>query len=315
MTNAPEISICIPAYKNISFLKRLLDSITIQTYLNYEVIVTDDTPDNSVEVFLEQNFSFLTIRYYKNKQSLGTPENWNECIRRAKGKWIKLMHNDDWFNKEDALQKFYNVTLDYPDISFFFCAFQNIVENTGKKELVRCTIADRFFLNLSPLHLFKRVYIGNPSCTFIKNDIGLLYDNRFKFVVDFEYYIRCLQKLKEYKYIDEALLNIGFHDEQVTKFTFLKPEVQIPENFRLLEKFGLRILKNIFVYDYYWRMCRNLKIRKLEQVSQYYAGDIPLLVTEIINFQSGVHLSILKIGVISKVLMTANYCISLFKKH
>ena len=36
------ISICIPAYKHPDFLKRLLDSISIQSFKNFEVIISDD---------------------------------------------------------------------------------------------------------------------------------------------------------------------------------------------------------------------------------------------------------------------------------
>ena len=48
----PFISICIPAYKNTTYVGRLLDSISEQTFTDYEVVVTDDSPDDSVKNFL-----------------------------------------------------------------------------------------------------------------------------------------------------------------------------------------------------------------------------------------------------------------------
>ncbi|MGZ5190970.1 MAG: glycosyltransferase family 2 protein, partial [Flavisolibacter sp.] len=36
----PFVSICIPAYKRPDFLIRLLDSIRVQTFKDFEVIVT-----------------------------------------------------------------------------------------------------------------------------------------------------------------------------------------------------------------------------------------------------------------------------------
>ena len=50
----PFVSICIPAYKRISYLKRLLESIIIQTYKDYEVIITDDSDNDSVKDLLKQ---------------------------------------------------------------------------------------------------------------------------------------------------------------------------------------------------------------------------------------------------------------------
>ena len=315
MTNSSEISICIPAYKNVGFLERLLHSISIQSFADYEVVITDDSPDDSVKKFI-QDYTFpKPIRYIKNTFSLGTPENWNEAIRNAKGKWIKLMHNDDWFAHKDALKYFYDATLKHSQCSFFFSAFQNINYETGDKEVVKCNLFDRFILWLSPLHLFRKVYVGNPSCTLIRRDAGLFYDHRFKYVVDFEYYIRCIKKLNRYQYIDEVLLNIGFHKEQVTKYTFLVPSVQIPENLILLDKLGHNILRNLLVYDYYWRMVRNLKIRNPTEIKTYYDKDLNRVIKRMINFQSKVPVQVLQIGLFSKSFMLLNYVFSLMKTH
>ena len=42
------------------------DSIKSQTYNNFEVIVTDDSPNNSVELLCKEFEVYFTIRYYKN---------------------------------------------------------------------------------------------------------------------------------------------------------------------------------------------------------------------------------------------------------
>jgi glycosyltransferase involved in cell wall biosynthesis len=308
----PLISICIPAYKNIVHLERLLVSIAKQTFTNYEVIITDDTPDETIKLFLDKYTDIQNLCYFRNDPTLGTPENWNEAIRKSNGTWIKLMHSDDWFATEDALEKFYQASQQNPECFFFFSAFQNVVEETGAKQVVRCNAFDLFVLKLNPLHLFRRVYVGNPSCTFIKKDVGLLYDKQFKFVVDFEYYIRSFWKLKLWHYIDDVLLNIGFHNEQVTKYTFLNPAVQIPENYDMLQKLGTRILRNLLVYDYYWRMHRNLKVRSLNDVAAYYSKPVHPFIKRMILFQSKIPQGLLSIGIVSKTLMLLHYVTSRF---
>jgi glycosyltransferase involved in cell wall biosynthesis len=313
MNEAVSISICIPVYKNIVYLKRLLDSILIQTFTDYEIIITDDSPGDEISNFLKQYEHNTAIKYFKNTPSLGTPENWNEGIRRANGKWIKIMHDDDWFAREDALAVFSKAAEEQPDCHFFFAAFQNVIEETKQKRVIKCTVFDRLFLKISALHLFKRVYIGNPSCTFVRKDLGISYDRQFKFVVDFEYYIRVIKRVRKYRYINEVLLNIGFNSEQVTKYTYLVPAVQVPENLLLLDKMGTQILYNVFVYDYYWRMFRNLSLRSVKDVCSYYEKPLPSPVLRLLNFQSALPAAVIRIGVFSKIFMVLAYLNNLLR--
>ena len=104
------ISICIPAYSRVAFLQRLLASIAVQTFKDFEVIITDDSPGSDVQEVCSRYADAFPLIYYKNEPALGTPENWNEGIRRASGKWIKLMHDDDWFATPGALQQFAHAT-------------------------------------------------------------------------------------------------------------------------------------------------------------------------------------------------------------
>jgi len=47
------VSICVPAYQRPELLKRLLDSILVQEYTRYEVVVTDDSPGTTVSDLIE----------------------------------------------------------------------------------------------------------------------------------------------------------------------------------------------------------------------------------------------------------------------
>src|SRR5690606_37875906 len=114
-------------------------------------------------------------------------------------------------------------------------------------------------------------------------------------------------KLKDFYYINSALINVGINDTQVTQFSFRKREVEIPENHLLVEKMGACILRNIFVYDYYWRLYRNLDIRSIEEISVFYKQPVHPILKGMIRFQKFIPLPALKVGVVSKVLMVANY--------
>ena len=126
--------------------------------------------------------------------------------------------------------------------------------------------------------------------------------------MDFDYYIRVIQQTKMPVYIDQVLFNIGFHNEQVTTYTKYNPEVQIPENIIFLNEQKTDILKNIIVFDYYWRLMRNLKIDSEEKLWSYL-GEIkpPNQIISIIKFQKRIPATLLKIGAVSKLLMILSY--------
>ena len=303
----PLISICIPAFKNEILLKRLLDSIQIQTFLNFEIIITDDSPDERLRILCGFYKKYFSLYYFWNQPSLGSPANWNYAISKAKGEWIKIMHSDDWFVSENSLNAFVEAT--QRNVNFIFSAYCNINLNNNLSKTIKLSTWDLSLLKNSPLNLFKKNFIGHPSTTLIKNlQNGIIYDESIKWVVDFDYYIRYLSKNNKFIYLDSPLINIGIHDDQVTKSSFRVKEVEIPENFYLLRKLGIKKLKNIFVYDYYWRLCRNLELRKPEDIIPYTNLTlVPAPILEMINFQSLIPKAVLKNGIFSKLAMSIAY--------
>lgn len=310
MSKSPFISICIPTYKRIDFLKRLLDSIAIQSYKDFEVVITDDSPGSEVEEFCNQYTQAYKIIYQKNPAALGTPQNWNEAISLANGDWIKLMHDDDWFSSEDSLQIFYNNIKNQPSATFFFSDYCNYYLQKELKENIHLGPFRKYLLNKNPATLFSKNVIGPPSVTLHKRDRSIVYDAKTKWVVDIDFYIQFLKKSKLF-HISQVLVNVGIGKEQVTQDCFRKREVEIPENFYLLNKIGIIHLQNIFIYDAWWRLMRNLEIKKPEDILVAgYSGKIPKVINSMISWQSSIPSSFLRIGIISKVCMFMNYILN-----
>lgn len=302
----PFISICIPAYKRSQYLNRLLNSIVIQSYADYEVIVTDDSPDNEVKDLVKSFSAKISIRYHKNESTLGTPANWNAGIRLAKGTWIKLMHDDDWFADASSLQQFADATL--PGKSdFIFSAYCNVDENAKTQKIV---FPEKFRLKRAmkePAVLLAKNFIGHPSVTLHKNDGKFMYDTKLKWLVDIDMY-RMRMEEQGFYFIPKALINIGISDTQVTAFAKNNSKVEVPEHFHFLEKMGVEKLKNILVYDYNWRFIRNFNIRSANQLREFgFNGEVPTVLQSMISIQSKIPRSFLKIGVFSKLIMFLHF--------
>jgi len=307
------ISICIPAYKRIDYLKRLLRSIEIQKFKDFEVIISDDSNDHSVEELLKEFKGRFEIKYFKNEKALGTPANWNNAISKAAGEWIKLMHDDDWFDNEHSLEKFALATNN--NIKFIFSAYTNKIEliNNIEKKFFNENLKTKILKN--PLLLLATNIIGPPSVTLFHNSIKDQYDEGLKWRVDIEYYIRNISKGIEFTYINEPLINVGVSESQVTNYCLNVPSVEIPEMYILLSKYGTSPLKNIMVYDAYWRILRNTHIHSKSKLESFGQTEWPKVILSMVELQSKFNQSTLRNGVISKTLMGISYIYNLIKSN
>jgi glycosyltransferase involved in cell wall biosynthesis len=302
------ISICIPTYNSGEKLERLLDSIHIQTYKKFEIIISDDSSNAGVKNLIDAKYADLNIRYFHNLKALGTPDNWNNAIAKSKGDWIKLMHHDDWFIDSNVLQLFIETIRKNEDVDMIFCAHQNIFFDKGTKENMYYSRIDLFLLKLSYLNLFK-TFMGNPSCTLINSRCKpYLYDKRFKWLIDFDFFTEFFKKNKKFVCINKMLINLGMDSTQVTASVFQNPLVEVPESIGLINKHGEDILKNIFVYDFFWRLYRNINIRGLNSFNGYlgYNCDIEPIKNMIVA-QEKININKLQIGVVSKCMMARSF--------
>ena len=308
MSQLPLISICIPAYKNAAFLDRLFQSIQQQDFRDFEVVVSDDSPDDEVWQLTRKYEKNFPIHYFKNNPSLGSPANWNYAIKQAKGAWIKIMHDDDWFNGTKALSCYFEHIKLRQDIRFFYAAYRNVNTSNGNVEVVKSSGFDRFLLQLSPLHLLRKNTIGNPSCIIVHRSAPLFYEEKMKWVVDIDYYIQLLKAGTKYAFISQPLVDVGISQEQITVSCFRNPAVELPENLMLIEKYPPGQLMNLIVFDYFWRLFRNLPVTQIDEIRLHYpAYQNDRRLNYMISIQNRTGRKALSYKIISKSMMLMTY--------
>ncbi len=262
----PSISICVPAYKRTDYIKRLLDSVATQTYKNFEVIITDDSPDSDIHKLCDSYTHLFELRYVKNPLNLNTPENWNEAVRHARHEWIKIMHDDDWFAMPDSLLFFAQSIDSNPQAHFIFSAYANVFDHSNRIQHMYLSAFWKQLLKGNPEILISENIIGPPSVTLYKKN-HLLYDCEMKYVVDIDFYTRYLEET-QWHYINKPLIHVGISQAQVTKYTFGVAEVQLKESLMMLQKKSETILNNVVVFDGWWRLMRNFKIKQPDDIQK-----------------------------------------------
>lgn len=136
--NHPLFSICIPAYNRAAVLPELLESILLQDYDNFEIVICeDDSPEREQIRAVAQGFVAShpdRIKYFENTSNLGFDANLRELINRSCGTYCLFMGNDDLLCP-GALKTVADVIQRHPRVGVFlrsFAAFEgnstNIVQ-------------------------------------------------------------------------------------------------------------------------------------------------------------------------------------------
>ena len=96
MSNVPEISIIVPVYKVEEYLSQCIDSILVQTFTNFELLLVDDgSPDRCGEMCEEYAQKDERIRVF-HQENAGVSTARNKGLAEAYGKYIVFVDSDDY---------------------------------------------------------------------------------------------------------------------------------------------------------------------------------------------------------------------------
>jgi glycosyltransferase involved in cell wall biosynthesis len=305
----PLISICIPAYERLDYLKRLIESIKMQTFKDFEVIVTDDSKTDKVEQFIKSYDANFPLHYYRNPISLGTSKNMIAGMKYARSSWIKIIHDDDWLTDENSMSGFAEYAKnEYRVVYSGYIAYEESTDKSTDKTL---TLPAFDKVSKNPYFLLSNNLIGVPSVSMFRTDETILYDERFNWLTDIECYIRCFEAYgTQNAYITKPLLTICFNASQLTSSLSRNPKVVIHDFLLFYSKHRGNGLKNIMVYDTWWRMVRNFKIRSIKDLESYADHPVPQFLKNIVRLQSSIPQKLLANKVVSKLSMSISYLLN-----
>lgn len=210
----PLWSVMIPVYNPGEFLLESIRSVLKQfpgeDKMQIEV-VDDCSPDVNVQELLSE-LSDDRVAYYRNPVNQGHSFNFTECLRRAKGELIHLLHQDDIVN-EGFYSAFEKIFEKYKDAGAVYCRQSYIDENgsvmfysepdlteTGILEDAVVKLAEKQRVQYCAMAVRRRVYedVGG----FIAKNIGC---------EDWEMWVRIASKYK-IVYEPEALASYRVHN-------------------------------------------------------------------------------------------------------
>ena len=148
----PKVSVLMPVYKTPeNYLREAIESILNQTFDDFEFLVLDDCPEQSVENVVK-SYKDNRIIYCSNPKNLGISASRNKLLDMAQGEYLAIMDHDDIalperFAKEVAF-------LDaHPDVGVVGTWYERIPDGKIKKRfIINSQIERDLMYNCSILH-------------------------------------------------------------------------------------------------------------------------------------------------------------------
>jgi glycosyltransferase involved in cell wall biosynthesis len=130
----PLVSVILPTFKRKERLKEAVESVLGQTYKNIEVLVIDDTPDDSISQIVS-GIGDERIKHIKSKERLGFVKSLNKGAELAKGKYIARIDADDFWLDPRKLEK--QVDFLEENKEYVLCGGGIVIVDETGKELIR----------------------------------------------------------------------------------------------------------------------------------------------------------------------------------
>lgn len=100
-------SVIIPTFNSEIYIEECLNSIFIQTFTDYEIIIVDKySNDKTSEIVNKKRIKQQNISFFVSRDN-GIYDAMNKGVSFSKGKWIYFMGSDDRFFDENVLQLVY----------------------------------------------------------------------------------------------------------------------------------------------------------------------------------------------------------------
>jgi glycosyltransferase involved in cell wall biosynthesis len=233
-----KISIAIPtweSYKNgEQFLDDLLRTIEIQTFKDFEVVISDHSKDYYLLSKIKEFEDKFGIKYYRNENDRGNgPANMNNAISKCSGEIVKIMFQDDFFYDDEALEKIYYALSDSDRM--WLLNGTNHTKDDGNS----------FYWDLYPKfndNLLKGVNtISSPSVVSFKRQSEVVFDETLVYFMDIDYYYGMREKYGDPVFYNDILVTNRFpHENSISSNIKNKEEMILTESEYCIKKYGVQ---------------------------------------------------------------------------
>ena len=223
---APKISICIPTYNRKGLLKETLESIFMQTYKDYEVVIVDDGSTDDTEQMIKD--TGYPVRYYW-QENAGDAAARNKLIKLADGQYISFLDSDDLL-PPDAVERMVDVMSKEPEDVIVYGPYVTIDQDGNVCKRKRKKLHSGYITQ----NLFENILVHSCGSMFPKKVLEEAggFNEALPVCADYDLWLRLSQKYR-FIAIHEPLFKRRRHSGNLSRYSFTnrKTEFDVLENF------------------------------------------------------------------------------------
>ncbi len=219
MNSTPKISVIVPAYNVRAYISEALDSLTQQTWADFEVlIVNDGSTDDTAEIahlYCQRDPRFHLLS--KSNGGLASARNWG--IQHARGEFIALLDADDRYHPQ-KLASHVQILEHHPDIAIVYSA-SKVIRDDGRPTWL--TLSGRPVHQDPLLAMLCKNFIGHGSNAVFRREVFIQvggFDETLRSCEDLDFWLKvaaqgyrfylCPQTLCDYRVRPSGLsFNVG----------------------------------------------------------------------------------------------------------
>ncbi|PKN83795.1 MAG: hypothetical protein CVU46_16055 [Chloroflexi bacterium HGW-Chloroflexi-8] len=219
MDSQSKVSVMMPVYNGDKYIKAAIESVILQKYQNWELIVVDDGSKDQTSSILE-SFSDKRIKVI-HQENQGEATARNTALKHVEGEYLAFLDSDDMFFPE-FLESMVNFLLNNPTLDAVYCDGWYIDTNDNFLELLSNQRRGPFQDDLFEALVRASDVFGPPTCTLIKrkiiSDNQIEFDPRIVIGPDWDFFIKVAQ-FSKWGYLNLKGVKYRVHQTNITLTT------------------------------------------------------------------------------------------------